>query len=132
MPHLTATAYYAPVVLIAVLAFTFLLAYGVTRLGQAPRRKAAPWLCGYMQEAECNRYVAHNFYGEFKSYVHSVENVIVHPTELKRSLHRLKKREVGFRGRAQNLVDLLIFLIGGAKRQAEEAEKETSTQQKSA
>jgi len=27
-----------------------------------------PWLCGYAREAECNRYVAHNFYGEIKRY----------------------------------------------------------------
>jgi hypothetical protein len=34
----------------------------------APRRAAVPWLCGYAREAECNRYVAHGYYGEIKRY----------------------------------------------------------------
>ena len=40
----------------------------ISKLGGATRRAAAPWLCGYAREAECNRYVAHNFYGEIKRY----------------------------------------------------------------
>jgi len=62
------SAAFAPLVLAAVLGALFLLAYGFSRLGQAPRRKAVPWLCGYALEADCNRYVAHNFYGEIKRY----------------------------------------------------------------
>ena len=46
----------------------FLLAFTISKLGGATRRAAAPWLCGYAREAECNRYVAHNFYGEIKRY----------------------------------------------------------------
>jgi len=63
-----ATAVFAPFVLASVLVLMFLLAYGISELGGAPRRAAAPWLCGYVREAECNRYVAHNFYGEIKRY----------------------------------------------------------------
>jgi formate hydrogenlyase subunit 3/multisubunit Na+/H+ antiporter MnhD subunit len=60
---------FAPVMLAALLGLLFLLAYGISRLGRAPRREAAaPWLCGYAGEAECHRYVAHNFYGEIKRY----------------------------------------------------------------
>jgi hydrogenase-4 component B len=38
------------------------------KLGGAKRRAAVPWLCGYAREAECNRYVAHGYYGEIKRY----------------------------------------------------------------
>jgi formate hydrogenlyase subunit 3/multisubunit Na+/H+ antiporter MnhD subunit len=65
-PH--ASALFMPSVLAALLAVTFALAYGISKLGSAPRRAAAPWLCGYALEADCNRYVAHNFYGEIKRY----------------------------------------------------------------
>ena len=40
----------------------------LTKLGSASRRAAAPWLCGYVREADCHRYSAHNFYGEIKRY----------------------------------------------------------------
>ena len=63
-----ASAVFAPVVLAGVLVLLFALVYAVSRLGAAPRRVAAPWLCGYAREAECHRYVAHNFYGEIKRY----------------------------------------------------------------
>jgi formate hydrogenlyase subunit 3/multisubunit Na+/H+ antiporter MnhD subunit len=62
------TALFAPVALIAVLGLMFLLVYGISKLGGAPRRAADPWLCGYVREADCHRYVAHNFYGEVKRY----------------------------------------------------------------
>ena len=48
--------------------------YGLIRFehrqpGNCPsRRAAAPWRCGYALDADCNRYVAHNFYGEIKRY----------------------------------------------------------------
>jgi len=59
---------FIPLALVAVLALAFLLARFISILGAAPRRAAAPWLCGYAREAECNRYVAHGFYGEIKRY----------------------------------------------------------------
>jgi len=62
------TALFRPLVLAGILVLMFLLAFGISRLGQAPRRAAAPWLCGYVREADCHRYVAHNFYGEIKRY----------------------------------------------------------------
>ena len=40
----------------------------MSKLGGAQRRADVPWLCGYAREAECHRYVAHNFYGEIKRY----------------------------------------------------------------
>ncbi len=62
-------AVFVPLVLAGVLALTFLVAFGISKLGGAQRRAAAPWLCGYYaHEAECHRYVAHNFYGEIKRY----------------------------------------------------------------
>jgi len=61
-------ALFAPVVLAGVLGFMFLLAYGLSKLGGASRRTADPWLCGYVREADCHRYLAHNFYGEIKRY----------------------------------------------------------------
>ena len=65
-PH--SSALFVPTVLALLLGVTFLLVYGISRLGSAPRRAATPWLCGYAVEADCNRYVAHNFYGEIKRY----------------------------------------------------------------
>ena len=59
-----------PLALLAVLGLSFLIAYGISKLGSAPRRAAAPWLCGYAPEADCQRYTAHNFYGEIKRYFH--------------------------------------------------------------
>jgi formate hydrogenlyase subunit 3/multisubunit Na+/H+ antiporter MnhD subunit len=61
-------AVFAPLALALVLALIFLLVFSISKLGGATRRAAAPWLCGYAREAECNRYVAHNFYGEIKRY----------------------------------------------------------------
>jgi formate hydrogenlyase subunit 3/multisubunit Na+/H+ antiporter MnhD subunit len=59
---------FVPLAVAAVLGLAFLLAWFVSTLGGAQRRAAVPWLCGYAREAECNRYVAHGFYGEIKRY----------------------------------------------------------------
>jgi len=64
----TSAAVFAPVALAAVLGLMFLAVYGISKLGSASRRAAEPWLCGYAREADCHRYVAHNFYGEIKRY----------------------------------------------------------------
>ncbi len=61
-------ARFAPLGFAAVLAGTFLIAYELSKVGAASRRAAVPWLCGYVREADCHRYVAHNFYGEIKRY----------------------------------------------------------------
>ena len=63
-----AAARVAPLVLAGLLGVLFLAAYGMSRIGGAPRRAAVPWLCGYVREQDCHRYVAHNFYGEIKRY----------------------------------------------------------------
>jgi hydrogenase-4 component B len=68
LSELNSAAGFAPAALAVVLALTFLLVYGISKLGGSTRRAAVPWLCGYAREAECNRYVAHNFYGEIKRY----------------------------------------------------------------
>ena len=62
------TALFVPLVLLVVLGLAFLVTYGFSKLGSASRRAAAPWLCGYVSEAECYRYSAHNFYVEIKRY----------------------------------------------------------------
>jgi hydrogenase-4 component B len=62
------TALFVPLALAALLGVSFLIAYGISRLGSAPRRAAAPWLCGYALETEHERYIAHNFYGEIKRH----------------------------------------------------------------
>jgi formate hydrogenlyase subunit 3/multisubunit Na+/H+ antiporter MnhD subunit len=61
-------ALFVPIVLASVLGLMFLLAYSLSKLGGASRRAADPWLCGYVREADCHRYLAHNFYGEIKRY----------------------------------------------------------------
>jgi formate hydrogenlyase subunit 3/multisubunit Na+/H+ antiporter MnhD subunit len=62
------TALFVPVVLAAVVGLMFLVAYGISKLGSAPRRVASPWLCGYAREADCHRYTARNFYNEIERY----------------------------------------------------------------
>ena len=62
------SALFAPLALAAVLGLLLLFTYRISKLGSASRRVAAPWLCGYVSETECDRYVAHNFYGEIKRY----------------------------------------------------------------
>jgi hypothetical protein len=57
-----------PLALAMVLGLAFAAAFALSKLGDAKRRAAAPWLCGYVTEADCHRYVAHNFYGEIKRY----------------------------------------------------------------
>jgi hypothetical protein len=57
-----------PFALAIALAVSFLIACGISKLGSARTRAAAPWLCGYAAEAECQRYIAHNFYGEIKRH----------------------------------------------------------------
>ena len=66
------TAVFVPAGLLAALGVGFLVAYGISRMGSARRRAAAPWLCGYATEAECDRYIAHNFYSEVKRHFHWV------------------------------------------------------------
>jgi formate hydrogenlyase subunit 3/multisubunit Na+/H+ antiporter MnhD subunit len=68
LEELHGTALFAPLALAAVLALMFVVVRAISKLGHATRRTAVPWLCGYAQEAECHRYVAHNFYGEIKRY----------------------------------------------------------------
>ena len=62
------TALFVPLRLALVLGLMFLVVRFISKLGRAPRRAAAPWLCGYVREADCYRYSAHNFYGEIKRY----------------------------------------------------------------
>jgi hypothetical protein len=61
-------ALFVPLVFALVLGVMFLVARSLSKLGSASRRAAAPWLCGYVREADCHRYSAHNFYGEIKRY----------------------------------------------------------------
>jgi formate hydrogenlyase subunit 3/multisubunit Na+/H+ antiporter MnhD subunit len=68
LEELNSAAVYAPLALAMVFGLMLLLACGISKLGRARRRAAVPWLCGYAREADCHRYVAHNFYGEIKRY----------------------------------------------------------------
>jgi hypothetical protein len=63
-----ARSLFIPLALLAVLSLAFLAARFISTLGGATRRASPPWLCGYAREAECNRYVAHGYYGEIKRY----------------------------------------------------------------
>ena len=62
------SALFAPLAIMVVLGLVFLVTYTISKLGGAARRAATPWLCGYVLEADCYRYSAHNFYGEIKRY----------------------------------------------------------------
>ena len=57
-------AVFIPLVLLAVFAGVWVLVHYLSGLGATERRVAEPWLCGYMREADQNRYVAHNLYRE--------------------------------------------------------------------
>jgi len=61
-------ALFAPVALAVLIGSMFLVTRAISKLGGAQRRSAAPWLCGYVREADCHRYTAHNFYGEIKRW----------------------------------------------------------------
>lgn len=62
-------ALFVPVALVIVLFLVFMVTYIISKLGGATRRSGAtPWLCGYVLDADCYRYNAHNFYGEIKRY----------------------------------------------------------------
>ncbi len=65
---LEGSAILVPLALGVLLLAMFLVAVGLAMLGGATRKAAAPWLCGYVREAEPYRYSAHNFYGEIKRY----------------------------------------------------------------
>jgi hydrogenase-4 component B len=62
------SAILVPFALVIVLSLVFLVTYVISKLGGATRRTAQPWLCGYVTDADCYRYNAHNFYGEIKRY----------------------------------------------------------------
>lgn len=59
-------ALFAPVAIGIALATLMGLAHIISRLGNAKRRTADIWLCGYDKEADIHRYGAHNLYGEVK------------------------------------------------------------------
>jgi len=59
-------ALFVPLAILGALALLMLIAWGISRLGAAPRRSADIWLCGYDREADLHRYAAHNLYSEVK------------------------------------------------------------------
>jgi len=65
---LNGSAIFVPFALVIVLFLVFMVTYIISKLGGATRRSATPWLCGYVTDADCYRYTAHNFYGEIKRY----------------------------------------------------------------
>jgi formate hydrogenlyase subunit 3/multisubunit Na+/H+ antiporter MnhD subunit len=71
LSEVTSAALFVPLALLGVLGFAFVFSFALSKVGAAQRRAAAPWLCGYAREAEANRYIAHNFYGEIKRYFSS-------------------------------------------------------------
>ncbi len=56
-----------PAALLALLALAFLAAVALSRLGNATRRRAPRWLCGYATDTPATHYTAHHFYGELKA-----------------------------------------------------------------
>lgn len=58
-----------PLVVAVVLGSAFFIARCISGLGAARLRRAEPWLCGYVSEAECHRYAARGFYGELRRYM---------------------------------------------------------------
>lgn len=65
---LSETATFVPLVLLGLIVVLFVFALLLSKAGGAVKRRASPWLCGYAQAKEENRYTAHGFYGEIKRY----------------------------------------------------------------
>ncbi len=55
-----------PLLVLLLLGVLFLFARALARSARAPRRVSPPWLCGYVEEADCYRYSTHDLYGEVK------------------------------------------------------------------
>jgi formate hydrogenlyase subunit 3/multisubunit Na+/H+ antiporter MnhD subunit len=55
-----------PLLVLLLLGVLFLFARALARSARAPRRASPPWLCGYVEEADCYRYSTHDLYGEVK------------------------------------------------------------------
>lgn len=66
------SAQFAPSGLAGLLMGGLLVAVLISRAGGAKRRSAEPWLCGYAQQSEHNRYRAHGYYWELKRLVAQV------------------------------------------------------------
>ena len=66
--RLSGQALYVPAALVVVLGLLFLLSLAISRLGEARRRRAVPWLCGYALESGPLRFTAHAYYGEIKRH----------------------------------------------------------------
>jgi formate hydrogenlyase subunit 3/multisubunit Na+/H+ antiporter MnhD subunit len=64
LANVTSTALYVPLAVLGLIAIVFLVVIVVSKMGGSTRRVAAPWLCGYVKEADCYRYTAKGFYGE--------------------------------------------------------------------
>ncbi|MBN2506121.1 MAG: peroxiredoxin family protein [Verrucomicrobia bacterium] len=62
-------AVYAPLLVLLVLGLAFAFARLLARAGGAPRRAAAPWLCGYATAHEMNRYRASHFYADIQRHL---------------------------------------------------------------
>lgn len=69
-----AQAVWTPLALAGTLAMMLLLARGLSRLGNAARRQAAPWLCGYSTAHETNRYQAGHFFQPLERWWRSRSN----------------------------------------------------------
>ncbi len=65
---LSGAAVFVPLTLGGLVGCMLLVAIAISKVGRAPRRADAPWLCGYARESEQNRYSAHNLYGEVTRY----------------------------------------------------------------
>lgn len=61
-------AVYAPAILLLILGLSLVLAFGISRLGGAAKRRVAPWLCGYAREHAAHQYGARNYYGVLRGY----------------------------------------------------------------
>ncbi len=71
-----------PLAIAGLLGLLLLAAWGLTRLGESPRRSASPWLCGYAKVAEIHRFLPHSFYGEIKRYFGWLGGAPSHPADV--------------------------------------------------
>ncbi len=55
-----------PLLVLLLLGVLFLFSRALARSASAPQRASPPWLCGYVEEADCYRYSTHDLYGEVK------------------------------------------------------------------
>jgi len=64
--YLQGASIFSPILIASFMVIFGFISFVLIKSGEAQRRKASSWLCGYVSDETACRYTAHNFYGELK------------------------------------------------------------------